>query len=177
MKKLVLDLDETLVFSTMEPAGSDSLEFTIEDSKFYSMIRPGVQPFLEFVRKHFECTLWSTGVQPYVECMAKHLGISDFTIWGRDYCKRIEGSDAVDPYEKPLRKITENLTEIVIVDNSPTVFNKWPQNGILVRTWRGEPNDTELEHLMYYLAWLEKQRSMQRDHQSWRIETLCLRSK
>ena len=133
MKKLVLDLDETLVFSTMEPAGSDSLEFTIEDSKFYSMIRPGVQPFLEFVRKHFECTLWSTGVQPYVECMAKHLGISDFTIWGRDYCKRIEGSDAVDPYEKPLRKITENLTEIVIVDNSPTVFNKWPQNGIYLK--------------------------------------------
>lgn len=177
MKKLVLDLDETLVYSTMEPAGADSKEFLVEGTAIYSMIRPGVQSFLDFARKKFECTIWSTGVQPYVDCMAEYLGITDFTIWGRDYCRRIEGTDAIDPYEKPLRQITENLTEIVLVDNSPSVFAKCPQNGILVRTWRGEPNDTELEHLKYYLDWLEKQPSMQRDHQSWRIETLCIRSK
>ena len=62
------------------------------------------------------------------------------------------------------------------VDNTPAMFNKCPLNGILIGTWRGDPNDSELQHLACYLDWLSNQKSMQRNHQAWRIETLCKRS-
>ena len=123
--------------------------------------------------------IWTTGHQAYLESIWAYLDIPGFVLWGRDYCKKIQSpdKDCVEPYEKPLRLICEDLTQIVIVDNTPSIFAKYPLNGILSRTWRGDPEDTELTNLSYYLDWLNKQTSMQRDHQAWRLETLCIRSK
>ena len=177
MKKLVLDLDETLVFSTLESTGPDSVPLTADGTSFYTTLRPGVRPFLEYVRSRFECYIWSTGIQAYLESVWDYIGVDGFTLWGREYCRRIDAPHGVEPYEKPLRQITEDLSEIVIADNSPNMFSKCPLNGIHIRTWRGDMNDTELVHLQVYLDWLRKQPSMQRDHASWRIETLCIRSK
>ena len=177
MKKLVLDLDETLVYSTMEPAGPESVKLSAADTVYYTMLRPGAREFLAHVSKKFECTIWSTGMQAYLESLWEYIHIDGFKLWGRDYCKPIDTSEGNEPYEKPLRQITEDLSEIVIVDNTPSMFAKCPLNGILCRTWRGDMNDTELSHLQYYLDWLHMQDSMQRDHQSWRLETLCLRTR
>ena len=176
-KKIVLDLDETLLYSHTEPLSENSVKLSAKGQTFYTNFRPGLRDFLEYVQKKFDCYIWTTGMQAYVECVWDYLQMPGFTLWGRAYCKKIEGSDLPDPYEKPLRKITEDLTSIVIVDNTPSMFLKCPLNGILTRTWRGDPNDTELTHLRYYLEWLSTQKSMQRDHQSWRIETLCIRTR
>ncbi len=177
MKKLVLDLDETLLFSSMEPISQDSVQLSADGAAFFSTFRPGLLPFLEHVRNKFECYIWTTGMQAYVESVWAHLGIDGFKLWGREYCRRIDAPASTEPYEKPLRQITEDLSEIVIADNTSSVFAKYPLNGILIRTWRGDTNDTELTHLTHYLDWLSKQPSMQRDHQSWRVETLCIRSR
>ena len=177
MKKLVLDLDETLVHSSMESIGQESIELSAAGSTFYTLLRPGVREFLEHVSKKFDCTIWSTGMQAYLESVWDYINVDGFKLWGRDYCKPIEVHDGREPFEKPLRQITEDLTEIILVDNTSTMFAKCPLNGILVRTWRGDMNDTELSHLRYYLDWLQTQDSMQRDHQSWRLETLCLRTR
>lgn len=175
MKKLVLDLDETLLCSSKEAFNPQCVELCAEDVKFYTCFRPDVRPFMDFVTKHFECWIWSTGRQAYVESIANHLGLENVTIWGRDYCLKTDRTD-VEPYEKPLRRVSEDLSQVVICDNTPSVFAKTPQNGILIRTWRGDQNDRELVHLSYYLQWLAKQPSMQRDHASWRLETLALRA-
>ena len=176
-KKLVLDLDETLVFSTIESAGSHSIELMAAGTPFFTTLRPGVKSFLEHVSKKYDCYIWSTGVQPYIESLWNYIGVPGFTLWGRSYCRRIEGFDSLEPYEKPLNKITEDFSRVVIVDNTPSMYSKYPLNGIPIRTWRGDREDTELEHLQIYLDWLSNQESVQRVHQSWRIETLCLRSK
>lgn len=175
MKKLVLDVDETLVFSSTEMYSPTCVELSAGGAKFYTSFRPGAKSFLEYVAKNFECWVWSTGQLPYLNAIFDYLGISGFTIWGREQCVRTDQNSS-EPYEKPLRKITKDLTQIVIIDNTPSVFAKTPQNGIFTHTWRGDPNDTELEHLSYYLDWLKEQPSMQRDHSAWRMETLCLRS-
>ena len=177
MKKLVLDLDETLVFSTMESISPHCVCLSADGTQYYSMLRPGCRDFLEYVKRHFECTIWSTGRQNYLESIWEYIGIEGFTLWGRDFCKRIEVTDGSEPYEKPLRQITDDLSQIVIVDNTPNMLAKCPLNGILCRTWHGDMNDTELHHRQHYLDWLRTQDSMQRNHQSWRLETLCLRSK
>ena len=177
MKKLVLDLDETLVYSSMESMGQESVELSAAGSTFFTLFRPGVREFLEHVSQKFECTIWSTGMQAYLESVWNYLNVDGFKLWGRDYCKPVEVHDGREPFEKPLRQITEDLSEIILVDNTSTMFAKCPLNGVLVRTWRGDKNDTELSHLRYYLDWLHTQDSMQRDHQSWRLETLCLRTR
>ena len=176
IKKLVLDLDESLVYSTMESIGPQSVELSADGTRFFTMLRPGTKEFLEFVRNKFDVTIWSTGMQAYVESIFDFIGIEGFTLWGRAFCKKIENCTEGEPYEKPLRQITEDLTQIAIVDNTPAMFNKCPLNGILIGTWRGDPNDSELQHLACYLDWLSNQKSMQRNHQAWRIETLCMRS-
>ncbi len=175
MKKLVLDLDETLLFSSNEAYSPSCVELSAEGIPFFTSFRPGTHQFLEFVSKRFECWIWSTGHQSYIESIWAYLGIPGFTLWGREFCVKTDRTD-VEPYEKPLRKISTDLTQVVIADNTPSVFAKTPQNGILTRTWHGDPNDVELEHLSYYLDWLSHQDSMQRDHSRWRIETLYLRS-
>lgn len=160
----------------MEPTGSNSVELSANGARFFTTLRPGTKDFLEFVRSKFEVTIWSTGMQAYVESIFDYVGIEGFTLWGREYCKKIDNCAEGEPYEKPLRQITEDLTQIAIVDNTPSFFSKCPLNGILLQTWRGSANDTELEHLSYYLDWLSTQKSMQRNHQAWRLETLCLRA-
>ena len=178
MKKLVLDLDETLVYSTMEVFGPGCIQLEAENATFYTMLRPGTKPFLEFVAKKFDVCIWSTGTEAYIKAIWAHIGMDGFTLWGREHCKKLDHvpETCLEPYEKPLRQITEDLSQIVIVDNTASMFSKCPLNGILCRTWRGDPNDTELEHLSYYLDWLVQQPSMQRDHHAWRLETLSLRS-
>ena len=177
MKKLVLDLDETLVYSTFDPIGPGSIRLEVENSVFYTMLRPEAKAFLEFVAKKFDVTIWSTGTEAYIRAIWAYLELDGFTLWGREHCKKLDPvpENCTEPYEKPLRQITEDLSQIVIVDNTASMFSKCPLNGILCRTWRGDTNDTELEHLSYYLEWLERQPSMQRDHHAWRLETLSLR--
>ena len=176
MKKLVLDLDETLLFSKNEAYSPACVELSASGLTFCTSFRPGTKQFLEFVSKRFECWIWSTGHQAYLESVWDYLGVSGFTLWGRDYCVKTDRADVDEPYEKPLRNITGDLTQIVIVDNTPSVFAKTPQNGILTKTWHGDPADNELEHLSHYLDWLSRQKSVQRDHANWRFETLCLRT-
>ena len=146
MKKLVLDLDETLIYSAMEPLDDDFVKLSAAGQTFYTKLRPGLKDFLEFVKSKFDVTIWTTGHQAYLESIWAYLDIPGFVLWGRDYCKKIQSpdKDCVEPYEKPLRLICEDLTQIVIVDNTPSIFAKYPLNGILSRTWRGDPEDTEL---------------------------------
>jgi len=179
MKKLVLDFDETLVYSSTQVMGVNSVPFTVNDTTFYTMLRPRAKEFLKFVRQKFEVCVWSTGKQAYLDAVWDYIALDGFTLWGREQCRQADPPPANggEPYEKPLRQLTDDLSQIVLVDNSPSMFAKCPLNGILCRTWRGDPHDTELEHLSYYLEWLERQPSMQRDHHAWRLETLCLRSR
>ena len=177
MKKLVLDLDETLVCSSLESQGAESVSLSADGTQFYTMLRPGAKSFIDYVMKRFEVYIWSTGMQSYVERVWTLFDVPGVVLWGRGYCKRVEGEVEGEPFEKPLRQITHDLTQIVLVDNTPSMFAKCPLNGILIRTWRGDSHDRELYHLSQYLDWLGKCDSMQRDHRAWRIETLCIRSR
>ena len=54
MKKLVLDLDESLVYSSMEAISPSCIELHASGSTFYTMLRPGAKTFVEYVSKRFE---------------------------------------------------------------------------------------------------------------------------
>lgn len=50
-------------------------------------------------------------------------------------------------FAKDLTKLGRNLKKIIIVDNVADNFRLQPENGILIRSWIDDPNDTALEEL------------------------------
>jgi len=48
---------------------------------------------------------------------------------------------------KDLSRIGRNLNKVIILDDTSSNFRYQRDNGIRVKAWRGEPNDTELESL------------------------------
>lgn len=52
---------------------------------------------------------------------------------------------------KDLRKLGRPLSKTIIVDNTPQNFSLQPENGIAIKSWNGEANDTELLGLSNYL--------------------------
>ena len=175
-KILVVDLDETLIFSSLKHQRDDEIIVDVEGTPVYTLVRPGVKKFTEKITKLFTCYIWSTGQPQYVAAIADALELSEFTIWGRDKCKKIEDVELTETYEKPLTMITDNLNQIAIIDNFKPTFQKYPLNGIWIKTWRGDLEDNELETIIPYLEWLETLQSMQRDHSRWNTEALLFKT-
>jgi TFIIF-interacting CTD phosphatase-like protein len=178
VKILVLDLDETLVYSTLERPPVVDHELLIAEQTCFVRVRPGVQSFVERMRSCFgECRIWSTGQPIYVESVCKTLGIDWMTIWGRDRCRRLAVPvPGADPYDKPLELISNDPRSIVIVDNAPSVFACNPQNGIPITTWRGDPSDRQLDLIGDYLEVLSLREDMRGEHGQWAAQVLIRRN-
>lgn len=177
-KILVFDLDETLVFATLDEVTDPDFVLELAGQRVYLRVRPGVAELIESVRPHYTCRVWSTGQPIYVEAVCQSLKIEWMEFWGRDRCRQlttmIEGHR--EPYDKPLSWISEDLERIAIVDNSPGVYACNPRNGIPIDSWHGDRSDRQLDLLQHYLRWLAERSDMRRDHNTWTTETLLMRN-
>ena len=52
---------------------------------------------------------------------------------------------------KDLNKLGRDLSKIIIIDNLKENFKKQPNNGIYIKTWKNEVNDSELKDLLKIL--------------------------
>ena len=52
---------------------------------------------------------------------------------------------------RDLAKIGRNLNKTIIVDNLPENFRNQPNNGLGIKTWTDDMNDTELQDLLRIL--------------------------
>ena len=177
-KTLVLDLDETLIFSTLETSSDVDFDLTLAGQQCFVRVRPGVAAFAERMRPLFNCQIWSTGQPIYVEAVCQTLGLDWMVMWGRDRCRRLDEIPDMhhEPFDKPLSYLNVDMASVVIVDNAPGTFNANPQNGIPITTWRGDPEDRQLDLLGDYLSWLATLDDMRRDHWRWATEVLIARN-
>lgn len=144
-KKLILDLDETLVHSSFtKPEHCDFIVPVKYQGSFYDIYvqkRPGVDQFLEQLTKHFEIFIFTASMQEYSVPIVKAL-MPDFpssNILSRQHCRFFQGT-----FVKDLSIFNCQLSDIVIVDNSSCSYCLQPQNGIPVKTWTGDTSDSEL---------------------------------
>jgi TFIIF-interacting CTD phosphatase-like protein len=174
----VLDLDETLVFATLEAPPDPDFMLELLGQQVFVRIRPGVQAFLDLIRPRCDLRVWSTGQPIYVDAICEKLGIDDIPKWGRDRCRRLDRMIANhhEPYDKPLEWITPDLSRVVIIDNSPGVFACNLANGVPIDSWRGDRDERQLDLLGCYLLWLAQQPDLRRDHSEWSREALLLRN-
>ncbi|WJX36420.1 hypothetical protein P8452_24299 [Trifolium repens] len=150
---LVLDLDETLIHSTM--AKCDSADFTIQvklDKEYtvYVRKRPFLHEFLERVSKMFEkIIIFTASKKIYAEKLLDVLD-PDKKLFSRrvyrDACIYENGT-----YTKDLTVLGIDLAKVAIVDNSPQVYKLHVNNGIPIESWFDDPSDSALISLLPFL--------------------------
>ncbi|XP_021595631.1 CTD small phosphatase-like protein 2 isoform X1 [Manihot esculenta] len=153
---LVLDLDETLVHSTLEPCDDADFTFTVffnmNEHTVYVKQRPFLHTFLERVAEMFEVVIFTASQSIYAAQLLDILDPDKKLISQRVYresCIFTDGS-----YTKDLTVLGVDLAKVAIIDNSPQVFRLQVNNGIPIKSWFSDPSDCALISLLPFLETL-----------------------
>ena len=157
-KTLVLDLDETLVHSSMTPfQNKDNIVLTInyegKNYTIYVIKRPFLDKFLNEVSIFYDVIIFTASIGQYSELLLKFIDQNRVVknVLNRDYCNYYEGC-----YFKNLRIFNRHYKDIIIIDNNPISYALNKDNGIPIESWFDDPNDTELLKLLPFLKFLSK---------------------
>jgi CTD small phosphatase-like protein 2 len=166
---LVLDLDETLVHCTIEPIPNPDFVFPVTFNdvcyEVYVRKRPYVDYFLQTVCKDFEVIVFTASQKVYANKLLDRLD-PELNMVGsrlfREACLGVFGN-----YIKDLSVLNRDLSQTVLVDNSPYAYGYQVDNGIPIESWFDDDNDTELLKLIGFLRCLHNTpdvRPIIRDH-------------
>lgn len=166
---LVLDLDETLVHSTVAPHDPDQADFSfpvnLEGSSFvvHCSVRPHCREFLRRCQAMgWELAIFTASKSAYADAVLDLLDPSGELLRGshrlyREHCIEYRGN-----FLKHLGVTQRDLRRTVIVDNSPAAFALQQENGIAVESWFDDANDCELLKLLDVLQVLRDQPDFRR---------------
>lgn len=151
-KCLVLDLDETLVHSSFRavPGADFVIPVQIEDVVHFVYVakRPGVDAFLVEMAKYYEIVVYTASLNKYadplLDLLDPHRVIR--TRLFRESCVYFEGN-----YVKDLSLIDRDLSQAIIVDNSPNSYLFHPDNAIDCSSFIDDPSDKELMQIGGFL--------------------------
>ncbi|XWS12419.1 hypothetical protein CRYUN_Cryun37aG0087900 [Craigia yunnanensis] len=153
---LVLDLDETLVHSTLERCDDADFTFRVffnmKEHIVYVKQRPHLQTFLEKVAEMFEVVIFTASQSIYAEQLLDILDPDRKLISRRVYRESCIFSDG--SYTKDLTVLGVDLEKVAIIDNSPQVFRLQVNNGIPIKSWFDDPSDCALISLLPFLETL-----------------------
>eukprot|EP00979_Chaetoceros_neogracilis_P008193 scaffold1819_cov292-Chaetoceros_neogracile.AAC.2 len=151
-KCLVLDLDETLVHSSFRavPGADFVIPVQIDDVVHFVYVikRPGVDEFLIEMAKHYEIVIYTASLNKYADPLLDLLDPQktiNYRLF-RESCVYYEGS-----YVKDLNLINRDLTQSIIIDNSPASYLFHPQNAIDCSSFIDDPADLELYQIGSFL--------------------------
>lgn len=156
-KLLVLDLDETLVY-----ACESRLDLPLDGQvgPYFLYLRPGARAFLDWARVAFsEVAVWTASTQSYAIPLVEQLlgGCEGLAfVWCRKRCTRIYDPETRErSWIKDLKKLRRRgyaRERILVVDNTPSKWERSYGNLIAVCDFEGDPNDRELVYLRQYLT-------------------------
>jgi CTD small phosphatase-like protein 2 len=133
---LVLDLDETLV------------HYIDSQNQGKFLKRPFLDEFLKEMAESFEVVIFTAAVQNYADWILDDIDKNHF-ISHRLY--RNHTIPAGNYFIKDLKQLGRDLAKVVIVDNVGENFQMQSDNGILIKSWYEDMNDTALPELAKFL--------------------------
>ncbi|KAL1205152.1 Mitochondrial import inner membrane translocase subunit TIM50 [Cardamine amara subsp. amara] len=150
-RTIFLDLDETLVHSTMEPPIRVKVDFMVRIKiggaviPMFVVKRPGVTEFLERIGKSYQVAVFTAGLPEYasqvLDKLDKNRVISQRLY--RDSCTEINGR-----YVKDLSLVAKkDLGSVLIVDDNPFSYSLQPDNGVPIKPFLDDMEDQELTKL------------------------------
>jgi RNA polymerase II subunit A small phosphatase-like protein len=156
---LVLDLDETLIFSSEEPLDR-SEDFRVGD--YYTYKRPGLEAFLDFAFRHFDVAVWTSAEEHYarraIESLFPVTARLKF-MWVRDRCTLKSDYETRQTYwVKDLKKVKRagfSLDQVIVIDDSPEMLERNYGNHVRVEPFYGSDTDSELFQLQEFLLTLK----------------------
>jgi RNA polymerase II subunit A small phosphatase-like protein len=144
-KCLVLDLDETLVHSSFQKVSGAhmTIPVTIEDTvhNVFVIKRPGVDEFMRRMGQHFEIVIYTASLSKYADPLLDKLDIHKVINKRlfRENCVFYEGH-----YVKDLSLLERDISQTIIVDNSPPSYTFHPENAIDCSSFIDDPADVEM---------------------------------
>ena len=162
MNVLILDLDETLIYSTYcKLPNSTNNEYIIIDG-VYIYKRPYLDEFLDNLSKLYRIGIWTASPKAYALPIINQLiKIPLELIFTGEKCTRIDhpvldaGFTSQRLCFKRIKKIKKKMKvkieNILIVDNTQNTFAKNYGNGILIPDFLGHTSDTALIYLEKFL--------------------------
>ena len=155
-KKLILDLDETLVHSGFNPftRQSDiSIQINI-DGKMHTiniLKRPHVDEFLKEISNYFDIYVFTASMEEYASPVIDLIDKNNL-VKGKFFRQDCIFNNGL--YIKDLFKVTKDLKDVIIIDNNPSSYMNNEDNGIPIKTWYDDLNDNELIKLIPILKHL-----------------------
>ncbi|TFK81987.1 NIF-domain-containing protein [Polyporus arcularius HHB13444] len=152
-KCLVLDLDETLVHSSLKAVPSPDYIVPVEIESywhnFYVLKRPGVDDFLRRMGEIYEVVVFTASLSKYADPVLDRLDPYHTVAHRlfRESCFNHKGN-----YVKDLSQLGRPVKDTIILDNSPASYIFHPHNAVPVSSWFNDPHDTELTDLCPFLA-------------------------
>lgn len=172
-KLLVLDLDETLLHSRLEPIDRRA---DLSLVGYHTYLRTHVSEFVGSCRRLFDLAVWTAATNDYASDAVKALfGEQEALafVWARDRCsQRFDLESGERHWHKDLKKVKRlgyDLEQVIVVDDSALSYARHYGNLVQVRPFRGDPEDDELLALIDYLAFLASVPSVRSlEKRSWR---------
>lgn len=165
MKKplLILDLDETLIYSTHKKEYKNEKYDFIIDEDYYVKKRPFVDEFLIEISNHFELAVWTAATRDYGEYIIKELfeknNLSLKFFYSREKCVQKEHPRSMYDYYaqryyiKDLNKIKKefDLNKVLMLDDLHISLERNYGNLVKVNPFQGDNNDTHLISVKEFL--------------------------
>lgn len=141
---LVLDLNETLIYSDWK-----------RDRGWRTFKRPGVDAFLEHMAQFYEIVVYSDQLNMYVDPVVERLD--------QKHCIRYRLSRGATRYVdskhyRDLSMLNRDPSRVIYVSGHALDSTLQPENGVAIKPWTGEPEDTALLDLIPFLEFVAKAR-------------------
>lgn len=115
----------------------------------YVIKRPGVDEFLVEMAKHYEIVIYTASLNKYADPLLDLLDPKQVirTRLFRESCVFYDGN-----YVKDLSLLDRDLTQAIIIDNSPSSYSFHPENAIDCSSFIDDPRDRELDQIGKFLT-------------------------
>ena len=168
-KTLILDLDETLIHSSLKPFNIKNevkikINTTTTTSKnklsqnnqytIHMLKRPYVGLFLSIICDIFEVVVFTASISDYANSILNEIDTEKkikYRLY-REHCIKIDK----DRYIKNLYCLGRELKNVIIIDNNPFSYSLNMENGLPISTWETNQSDNELIKLIPLLQYLSK---------------------